>query len=142
MASAGERPRPERVAAQIRRALALLLRREIKDPRVGNVTVTDVSVTPDLSVARVRVLPFGAVGASTAADSKGEAAAAEPMLQGLTSAAGYLRGQLARELSLRRTPRLIFELDQQLQRAHQLSELIDHAVAEDRAHDKHRDRER
>jgi ribosome-binding factor A len=55
------------------------------------------------------------------------------MLAGLESASGYLRGQLARELKLRHAPRLQFRLDEQLEHAHQLSTLIDHAVADDAA---------
>jgi len=113
--------RAARVAAQMQRALAALLRRGVKDPRVGNVTVTHLTVSPDLSVAQVHVLPF----AST------DAHAAEQMLAGLHSAAGYLRGQLARELALRHAPQLQFVLDHDLERAHHLTELIDRAVAGD-----------
>jgi len=113
--------RAARVAAQMQRALAALLRRGVKDPRVGNVTVTHLTVSPDLSVAQVHVLPF----AST------DAHAAEQMLAGLDSAAGYLRGQLARELKLRHAPQLQFALDRDLERAHHLTELIDRAVAGD-----------
>jgi len=114
-------PRAVRIAAQVQRSLALLLRRGVKDPRVGNVTVTTVSVAPDLTVAHVQVLPFGS------------GHAAEETLAGLRSAAGYLRGAVARDLHLRRAPRLEFALDLDLERAHHLSELIDQAVSEDRA---------
>ena len=114
-------PRAVRVAAQVQRSLALLLRRGIKDPRVGNVTVTSVSVAPDLTVAQVRVLPFGS------------GHGAEETLAGLRSAAGYLRGAVARDLNLRRAPRLEFALDAELERAHQVSELIDRALRDDRA---------
>jgi ribosome-binding factor A len=100
-----------------------MLRRDVKDPRVGNVTVTAVELAADLSVAHVRVLPFA--GGHTGAE----------VLTGLRSAAGFLRGQLARELELRHAPRLQFELDTELERAYRVSSLIDSAIRSDRAHD-------
>lgn len=121
--------RTERIAAQIQRLLAGLLRRGVKDPRVGNVTVTAVRLAPDLSVAHVYVLPFGAAAGAAATGTEGTDS--DAMLAGLHSAAGFLRGQIARELQLRHAPRLAFELDRQLERAHHLTELIDRAVAAD-----------
>ncbi|HWG77609.1 MAG TPA: 30S ribosome-binding factor RbfA [Steroidobacteraceae bacterium] len=118
----GNPARQARVASQIQRALVALLRRGVKDPRVGNVTVTAVTVAADLSSATVYVLPFADRGTDAPA-----------MLAGLDSAAGYLRGQLSRELKLRHVPRLQFQLDEQLERAHKLTSLIDHAVADDAA---------
>jgi ribosome-binding factor A len=115
--------RASRIAAQMQRALAELLSRgEVKDPRVGNVTITSVVLPSDLSVARVHFLPFA--GTHSAAEA----------LEGLRSAAGYLRGELARDLKLRYAPRLEFELDADLLRAQQLTELIDSAVKADRTH--------
>lgn len=113
-------PRAVKVAAQLQRSLALRLR-AVKDPRVGNVTVTAVEVAPDLTVAYVQVLPF--------ASGHGP----DETLAGLRSAAGYLRGAVGRDLHLRRAPRLEFALDEQLEQAHRLTELIDRAVSEDRA---------
>lgn len=119
-------PRAVRVAAQVQRSLAQRLR-EVKDPRVGNVTVTTVRVAPDLTVAYVQVLPFGGQ-------------VADETLAGLRSAAGYLRGAVGRDLHLRRAPRLEFAFDEQLERAHRLTELIDQAVSADRAlHERDRD---
>jgi ribosome-binding factor A len=115
--------RASRIAAQMQRALAELLSRgEVKDPRVGNVTITSVVLPSDLSVARVHFLPFA--GTHSAAEA----------LEGLRSAAGFLRGELARDLNLRYAPRLEFELDADLLRAQQLTELIDSAVKADRTH--------
>jgi ribosome-binding factor A len=113
--------RAVRIAAQMQRSLADLLRRGVKDPRVGNVTVTAVELAPDLSVARVYFLPF----ASTHEPQQ--------VIEGLRSAAGFLRGEVARELQLRHAPRLEFELDTQLERAVRLTQLIDQAVGTDRA---------
>jgi ribosome-binding factor A len=119
----GNPARNARIASQMQRALAPLLRRDVKDPRVGNVTVTAVTLAADLSTATVYVLPFADRGTDPPA-----------MLAGLNSAAGFLRGQLARELKLRHAPRLQFRLDEQLDQAHHLTTLIDQAVATDHAH--------
>jgi ribosome-binding factor A len=114
-------PRAARVASQLQRSLAELLRRGVKDPRVGNVTITAVALAPDLSVARIHCLPFA------------QDADAEQMLRGLRSAAGFLRGELARALGMRHMPRLEFRLDTELQRAQRLTGLIDQAVRADRS---------
>jgi len=113
--------RAVRIAAQMQRSLSSLLRRGVKDPRIGNVTVTAVELAPDLSVARVHFLPFAG------------AHEAKEVIAGLRSAAGYLRGEVARELQLRHAPRLEFELDTQIERAAHLTQLIDQAVDADRA---------
>jgi ribosome-binding factor A len=112
--------RTQRIAGQVQRTLATLLRRNVKDPRVGNVTVTAVEVANDLSFARVHVLPFASTHPG------------EDLLAGLRSASGYLRGELARELKLRHMPRLEFQLDEVLEGAHRLTSLIDDAVKSDR----------
>jgi ribosome-binding factor A len=107
----------------MQRSLAVLLRRDVKDPRVGNVTVTAVVLAPDLSVARVHFLPFGGLHSG------------EQVLAGLRSAAGYLRGELARDLKLRHAPRIEFQLDTDLERAQNLTALIKRAVESDRSRD-------
>lgn len=121
--------RTERIAAQLQRSLATLLQRGVKDPRVGKVTVTAVRLAPDLSVAQVHVLPFGGLQSGSHSDPQSQAA--RELIAGLQSAAGFLRGQLARELKLRQAPRLEFEIDQQLLQAHRLTDLIERAVASD-----------
>ena len=115
--------RHQRIESQMQRVLAQLLPREVKDPRVGPVTITAVSLAPDLSTARVWFLPFGL------------AVAADDVLEGLRSAAGFLRGEVARQLGLRHAPRLEFLLDTQLEHAQSLTALIDKAVASDRKRD-------
>jgi ribosome-binding factor A len=112
--------RTSRIASQIQRSLAQVLRRGVKDPRVGNLTITAVEVANDLSFARVHVLPFAA------------SQSADDLLEGLRSAAGFLRCELARELKLRHIPRLHFQLDQVIEGAHRLTSLIDSAVKSDR----------
>jgi ribosome-binding factor A len=105
----------------MQRVIAELLLRELKDPRVGSVTVTAVRLAADLSSARVFVTPF------VSGHSPGE------VLAGLTRAGGFLRGEVGRRLRLRHAPRLEFALDDTAERAAHLTGLIDRAVAEDRA---------
>jgi ribosome-binding factor A len=114
--------RQQRIESQMQRTLAELVPRSVKDPRVGHLTITAVSLAPDLSAARVWFLPFGQLvdGAE--------------QLAGLRSAAGFLRGEVARQLGLRHAPRLEFLLDTNLERAQSLTHLIDQAVASDRRH--------
>ena len=114
--------RTQRLEAEIQRVLAALIAREIKDPRVGNVTVTAVSVAADLGSARVFFTPFA------------QLLPPEQVRRGLTHAAGFLRGELGRRLGLRHTPRLEFVFDESVEEAARLTRLIDRAVAEDAAH--------
>lgn len=113
-------PRHQRIAAQMQRTLAELLPRAVKDPRVGNVTITAVSLLEDLSTARIWFLPFGKTGAGA------------EQLAGLQSAAGFLRGEVARQLGLRHAPRLEFHLDTAYEQAQKLTALINEAVGSDR----------
>ena len=111
---AKENPRARRLAAEIRRELPELLRREVKDERIGNITITDVEVSPDLKHARVYYLPFG------------RSAGPHPEVQrGLESAAGFLRNALSKALMIRYTPLLRFELDRSIERGVRLTQLID-----------------
>ena len=113
--------RHQRLEAEIQRALAALIAREVKDPRVGNVTVTAVSVAPDMGSARVFFTPFAALHPPA------------QVREGLTHAAGFLRGELGRRLGLRHAPRLEFVFDHSAEDAARLTTLIDRAVADDRA---------
>lgn len=104
--------RPERVAETIRQTVAAFLTGNVRDPRVGFVTVTAVEVSADLAHARVRVSVMG----TDAEKAKS--------LEGLTSAARFLRAQLARELRLRVTPELRFDLDRGLEHAQQIDRVL------------------
>jgi ribosome-binding factor A len=110
---AKDNPRARRLGEQIQRELTELLRRDVKDERIGNVTITAVSVTGDLRTARVYYLVFGRQGP-------------DPGVQrGLESAAGFLRNALSRSLMIRYTPTLSFELDTSIEHGVRLTQLID-----------------
>ena len=106
------RGRPRKVADLIQRELTDLLRREVRDPRVGMVTITAVDVSPDLSHAKVFF---------TLLEEKDK----ETTIQGLQRAAGYLRSQLAHRIKLYTTPELRFAYDESVERGDHLSRLID-----------------
>jgi ribosome-binding factor A len=107
------RHRPERLAALIQETLAEALATHLKDPRVGFVTLTSVSVTPDGSHATVRVSVLGGE------DDKGRA------LEGLEHARGFLRTHLAQRLALRTTPELHFVLDRGLEHAQRIDRILE-----------------
>lgn len=109
--------RSVRVAEQVHHELAELVRAEVKDPRVGMVTLTGVELTPDYAYATVyfTVLPdHAATVASTQA--------------GLERAAGFLRGQLGRRVRIHTTPELRFVHDRSTAHGMEMSKLIDEAV--------------
>jgi ribosome-binding factor A len=108
-----------RIEGEMQRVLSTLVSREVRDPRVGNVTLTAVSVAPDMSSARVFFVPFGDQ------HPPGEVG------EGLNRAAGFLRGEVGRALALRHAPKLEFVYDQQIEHADKLTRLIDRAVKSD-----------
>lgn len=121
---AKEYSRTQRVADYLRRELAQLIQLEVRDPRVGMVTVNDVEVSRDLSHAKIFVTVMGQDTAEQAA----------PCLEALNHAAGFLRTQISKQTQMRTTPRLHFVFDASIGRGAHLSALIDRARAEDRAH--------
>src|SRR5262245_9349568 len=104
--------RPERVSELIRQAIGAFLTGDVRDPRIGFVTVIGVDVSADLSHANVRVSVMG---------TEQEKAQS---LEGLASAARYLRAQLAKDLHLRTSPELHFHLDRGLEHAQRISEVL------------------
>ena len=104
-----------RVADQIQRQIALLVARDVADPRVGEVTVSGVDLSPDMRHAKVLVTP--------ACGTDGDAA-----VEALNHAAGFLRSRLGRRVRMRRLPRLVFEHDRTLERALRIDALIDGAA--------------
>jgi len=112
--------RLRKIEAELQRVLAELIAREVKDPRVGNVTVTSVRLSPDKSVAKVFYAPFVSAHPQ------------EEVQSGLTRAAGFLRGEAGRRLGLRHAPRLDFVFADTAEKAARLTGLIDRAVRGDR----------
>ena len=112
-------PRSRRIAEQVQRELSDIIRQELKDPRVGMITLTDVEMTPDNAHARVYFTLLG------------DASRIEEAQAGLQHAAGYLRTELARRLKIRVVPQLHFEYDASVERGMRLYKLIETAVAED-----------
>ena len=109
--------RKDRVSEQIRRELAELIRSELKDPRVGMISLTDVEVTADYAHAKVY---FSSLAGSANLDE---------VMTGLQKASGFLRRELGKRISIHMTPQLHFVFDQSLERGADLSALIQKAVA-------------
>ena len=112
--------RAQRVADQIQRELAELLRDEVKDPRVGRITITAVEVSADLSHAKVF---FTHLAGREHADEA---------VHALQHTAGFLRTELSHRLGLYSVPQLHFAYDDSIESGLRLSQLIDAAVAADR----------
>jgi ribosome-binding factor A len=102
-----------RVNEAVREVLSGHIAEDLKDPRIGFVTVTGVDTTPDLRHARVYVSVLGS-------DDQREQA-----LEGLRSAAGFLQGKVGDELRMKRTPTLEFRYDESIDRGMRISELLD-----------------
>ncbi len=96
---AGSGRRVDRVADQIRGEVARMIAGELKDPRIGFTTVTRVELSADLHHARVLVSILG------------DDEVKQQTLEGLSSAAGYVRREISRRLRMRRAPDLVFVLD-------------------------------
>jgi ribosome-binding factor A len=108
--------RSARIAEEIQRSLAEVIRLEVRDPRVGLVTLTGVELSRDQSHAKVF---FTVMGSPDAAEQAG---------RGLANAAGFLRSELAHRLTTRKVPELHFTYDESVERGVRLSRLIDEAV--------------
>ncbi len=104
--------RPERVSELIRHAVGQFLTGDVRDPRIGFVTVIGVDVSADLSHANVRVSVMGTE------EEKAKS------LEGLASAARYLRAQLSNELPLRTSPELHFHLDRGIEHAQRIDQVL------------------
>lgn len=110
-----------RINGEVQRALAEMIRGEIKDPRIAPMTsVVAVEVAPDLKTCKAWISVLG--------DEKAQA----DTLAGLESAEGYIRGQLARTINLRNTPQIQFIMDQSIAYGVNMSKRIEEVVASDR----------
>ena len=119
---AKEYSRTQRVADHLQRELAAIIQREVRDPRVGMVSLTGVSVSRDLGYAKVYYTVMGI-------DSSDEASESTEVLN---KAAGFLRSQLSRDSSMRRLPQLRFYFDSSVGRGRDMEDLIRRAGAADR----------
>ncbi len=127
--------RSRRVGELIQRELAMMLARDVKDPRLSFVSITSVDVTRDLGLARVF---YTVINAETADDAnRKQQEDKEKVQEGLTKASGFLRYELGQRIKLRVVPKLEFRYDESVIRGAHLTQLIDSAVAEDehRSHD-------
>jgi len=111
--------RMRRVDEAVRSVLSDAITKDLKDPRVGFVTVTGVKTSPDLRHARVYVSVLG------------DQQVRDASLDGLRSAHGFLQGRLATELSLKHTPALEFEYDESIERGMRISQLLDREAPDD-----------
>ena len=113
--------RLDRIEDQLKQELALLIQNELRDPRLGMLSVIGLRVSRDLAYADVFVTVLGAEPADA--------------LAVVNKASGLLRSRLAKNLNLRVTPRLKFIYDQSVEQGRKLSALIDQALAEDAQHE-------
>ncbi|MBN1368273.1 MAG: 30S ribosome-binding factor RbfA [Dehalococcoidales bacterium] len=111
--------RIERLNHLIRQEISQLLQRHVKDPRLGNfIAVTSVETSPDLRTAKVYISHLGTEADKTAT------------ISAITSASGFFRKELAKNLTLRRVPELSFHWDDSIERGAHIEELIERVHSE------------
>jgi ribosome-binding factor A len=106
--------RTQRVAEEMKREIANILKEDIKDPRVGFVTVTSVEVTPDFRYAKVFVSIFG------------DEREVNEALAGLEKASGFIRREIGQRIKLRYTPELTFRFDESIRHGAKIAHLLAH----------------
>lgn len=111
--------RSERVAGSLRRELASIIQREVKDPGVGFISISDVEVSRDLAHAKVFVTVF-------------EPEMSASSIKRLNQASGYLRAQLGQAMRIRSVPELHFHHDASVETGRHMDELIETAISSDR----------
>lgn len=107
------RRRSARMAKFLKEEVSRIIQRQIKDPRIGFVTVTDVKITDDLRYATVFITVYGSPSDR------------ERTLAGMENAKGFIRGQIGSRIRSRYTPEIIFKLDESLERVAHISEVLD-----------------
>ena len=105
--------RREKLRELIKEEVSNIFQREMKDPRIGFVTVTDVEVSSDLSHVKIYVSVFG------------DEPSREETMRGLESATGFVRSELGRRIRLRHTPEVVFKFDRSIERGARVLELLD-----------------
>jgi ribosome-binding factor A len=114
-------PRSRRIEDQIQRLLSDLVRTEVRDPRLAKAIITAVRVSKDLSVAWVYYSVLQAAGET------------ENLDDAFASAMGFMRGRLAKDLTVRRVPELRFRMDETLSNARDMDQLIEAAMNDDQS---------
>ncbi|HLR21414.1 MAG TPA: 30S ribosome-binding factor RbfA [Tissierellaceae bacterium] len=116
-----KKKRINRISEEVKKVVSLLLVNGLKDPRINSMTtITDVEVTNDLSYANIYVSVLG--------DEKDK----KDSIEGLRNAKGFIRNEIAKKVDLRHIPEPVFHLDESLERALHITELIDKVNKEDR----------
>ena len=121
-------PRSVRVGERVREELASIVSLELRDPRLEGVSVTEVKMTADLQLARVRVRLL-----EPQTDAKVEATKRKALLAGLQSASGMLRREVAQRLGLRFAPKLSFHYDEAPETKGRIDQLLDEIAKEPKA---------
>jgi ribosome-binding factor A len=118
--------RPERVQEALRQEISKIVQREIKDPRIGFITITKVDLTKDLRYAKVY---FSVLG---------ERKDNELALKGLNSAKGYIKNLISDRIKLRFVPEVVFKIDDTIEYTKQIYGLLDRIKKEKEGHDEER----
>jgi ribosome-binding factor A len=125
---AKEFSRARRVAQQLQREVAMILQREVKDPRIGMVTVSDVEVSGDLQHAKIFVTFLNYAEQD---NEQSDAQRIETGLKGLAEASGYIRILLGKAMQLRVVPELRFAYDKTLVEGMRISNLVSTTIRDD-----------
>lgn len=112
--------RANRVGEQMKKELGDIIGRKIKDPRIGFVTVTDVSVSGDLQIAKVFISVLG------------DEEQRENTLKGLAKAKGFIRSEIGQRIRLRKTPEILFEFDESITYGNRIDTLLHEINAENK----------
>lgn len=107
------KPRPERVQEALRQEISRIVQMELKDPRIGFITITKVELTKDLRYAKIYFSVLGEMKDKTLA------------LKGLNNAKGYIKGLVADRIKLRFVPEIAFKIDESLEYTKEIYDLLD-----------------
>jgi ribosome-binding factor A len=116
-------PRIARLRELVKKETSAILQREMKDPRIGFVSVTDVELSADLRHAKIFVSIFG------------DAEAKARTMEGLASAQGFIRTELAKRIRLRYVPDVLFKMDESIERGARVDELLRTVARAEKRHD-------
>lgn len=115
--------RADRVKELLRQVISQIIQGEMKDPRIGFATVTDVELSPDLRHAKVFVSIYG------------DEECKKATLKGLESAVGFIRNEIGKRIRMKNIPEIIFRFDQSIERGARISRLLHEIQSEDKEHE-------